>query len=135
MGNNVNIAELVPNISDGLAFLITKAMMAKPENRYKDCDSMLKTIHQIDRMDRRYKRLNRLEYLIVFILCLLFAGSVGMVQQGRIVMEQEKQSAYSDLVNEMEDARTSGDYESLQGLLEKATTLYSNNAGAYYEMA
>ena len=135
MANNTNIAELVPNISDGLAYLITKAMMNKPESRYKDCDSMLKTIHQIDRMDRRYKRLNRMEYLIVFILCIILAGSVGMVQQGKLLMQHEKDNSYQDLVNQMADERTAGNYESLSALLEQAIALYPENSSAYYEMA
>lgn len=135
MKNNANIAELVPNISDGLAYLITKAMMYKPESRYKDCDSMLKTIHQIDRMDRRYKRLNRLEYLTMFILCALLAGSVGMVQQGRLVMAQEKEEDYQKIVNEMTDARIAGNYDLLPELLERAQSLYPDNCSAYYEMA
>ena len=134
MGNNKNVTELAPNISDGLAYLVTKSMMQKPESRYKDCDAMLKTIHQIDKMDRRYKRLNRLEYLLALVLCLALAGSVAMIQQGKVFMEKEKEDEYSGIVSRMADARSAGDYDSMIELLGQATSLYPNNSDAYYEM-
>ncbi len=135
LGNNVNVKELVPDISDGLAYLITKAMMPARQNRYKDCDSMLKTIHQMDRLDRRYKRLTRTEYLTVFVLCMILAASIGMILKGRILIRQEKEDTYLDLVNEIKEKRITGNYGSVSELADQAIALDPENSSVYYEVA
>jgi len=122
-------------ISDGLKYIINKAMEKNPAKRFSSASQMLKALQNIGRLDRRYKRFMLTQELTFIIMLLLFSGSVMMMHFGRLKMAEEKQDRYKQYIEEMLEERLAGNYEEMESIYEQAVRIYPNRIDAYYQKA
>lgn len=131
--NNPHVQDLNPSLSDGLAYIITKAMCLKPQDRFQDCGTMLKMASQIHRLDKRYKRFGRIEIAIILLCGVMMLAGILISQRGIQLMGDEEDQLYGQLVEELSDLRQDGRYEDMEELYLQAIELAPDRADAYFE--
>ena len=131
---NLNIE--LPDISDGFAVILTKALAKDPAKRYRDAGKMLQAVLQVNKKNRRYKKLLRVQTILSAAIILLIAAGVFFTVEGVQVMESERQETYYDLVAQMEEGIGSGmEQAQFDQLFESASAMYPTYFDAYYEKA
>lgn len=133
--NPVPVRQLCEDASEGLIFVIEKAMVVNPADRFRNSGQMLKAARNLGTVDRRYKSLSRRQLAAAVLTGILTVGSALSISQGRSVMAQEKQVQYSAYIEEMRSARIMKDYEGVNTNYVRALELFEGEPEAYYEMA
>lgn len=90
----VPIAQMDLPVSEGLAFVIDKAMKIDPKERFQSVSEMIRALNSLGKKDRRYKSLLIKE--VLFCLFFIICGAVSAVvsYSGYRMMKTEESSAY-----------------------------------------
>lgn len=134
-GQVVPVANLGVKISDGLIYIITKAMHKNPVKRYSSSTQLLKSLSNIKKLDRRYKKFMLLQELTLIVMLLLFSGAILLTHYGRLKMSEEKRGLYEDYIIQLTSEREAGNYEKMELIYEDAVKLYPDKIEAYYQRA
>lgn len=119
-------------ISDGLKYIITKAMAANPSERFSSVSVMKRTLLNIHRLDNRYRRFVWKQYLAVGVILVGFLVSGLVIHGGRIQIQSEKIERYDSLISQMQN---NTDEEQTDVLFNEAIKLVENRPDAYYQKA
>ncbi len=130
-----NQAVLKSNTSDGLVYILNKALQENPEKRYRDAGEMLKGIQSIHKQDKRYKRMIFRQSMVKILLVAMAAVGILLVYFGRGKLTEELEATYMTCITEMEAARIEGNEENLNTEYTKAVELFPERAEAYYQKA
>ncbi len=95
-GNRRKLADEDFPISEGLAYVIDKAMELNPDDRFQSVDEMKQALRDIGKKDKRYKRLFVGQILFSLLLVLLGAFSAVTAYRGYRLMQSDRaQEMYS----------------------------------------
>jgi len=101
--HNRPIEQIVPNISEGFAYIINKAMALKPEDRFQSVAEMLKAFEDIGKRDKRYQNMVRRQTMTIVLFIAMAAVSAVVAFLGFNMLKGEKAadkySAALDLYN------------------------------------
>lgn len=122
-------------ITEGLVYVIEKAMKLRPSDRFRDSRELLKTVRNMAVVDQRYKVLSRKQIISAVLTGVMVLLSIQTVARGRSVMAQENWEQYQFYIKEMEAAREDRDYDMVEADYELALELSHEEMDAYYEMA
>lgn len=120
-------------ISDGLYYIITKAMEPRLEKRFTSASKLLKALNQINKLDKRYKRFMLKKEITVIIMLLLFATSIVSIYYGKEIMGQEKEDRYAGYIDQMIQLREADDYIAMEEIYNQAVVLIPSNIEAFYQ--
>ncbi|MDF2539879.1 MAG: Protein kinase domain [Herbinix sp.] len=130
-----SINSLGVKLSDGLQYVIEKAMQPKPEKRFDSAAKLLKTLNQLNKLDKRYKRFMLGQEITAIIMLLLFAATTLSIYYGLKTMEVEKQEQYDSAIEELTQYRDETAYTDFDQLYVEAVNLYPDKLDAYYQRA
>ncbi|MEG1753607.1 MAG: protein kinase, partial [Christensenella sp.] len=129
------ISTLYPNISDGLNYIITKAMQPNPKKRFSSAAEMLKAIKNIHKLDKAYKRNKAKTDIATISLICCFTVSLLLAFFGLQTMQKEKVEKYNSLVEQSVELVQNGKLEQADALAAYAVKLLPQRPGAYYAQA
>ncbi len=101
----IPVSKLGMNVSDGLAYIIDKAMMKKPGDRFQSASEMLRAMDSLGKKDKRYKRLVVREVIFCTIFILLASLSSITAYRGYGMMQSERADTYYSRALELYEAR------------------------------
>lgn len=130
----VPVCNLIPNVSESLAYVIEKAMAVSPADRFRSSGEMLKVVRRMGTVDKRYKALSRRQFVTAVLTGALTAASAFAISLGQSTMEQERGVQYRMYVEAMAEGRSEKDYDKVSDNYQKATALLEEEQGVYYEM-
>ena len=132
-----------PKVSEGMNYILTKALQADPDGRFQSASEVLTALHNIHKFEKRFKDLVRRQNLrkACAILCIL-AGIV-LVSVGRNLISQEKRNSYEEYISEMREicirtgngSAAEDDFQRIDELLSMSTALYPNEPTAFIQKA
>lgn len=122
-------------VSDGLNYVISKAMEPKPERRFESIRKLLKVLNHLKKLDKRYKRFMLQQEITAIIMMLLFAVAVLSIFYGKRWMWQEKLVQYDSYVEDLTQYRETNDYQGLERVYPLAVKLFPNRMEAYYQQS
>ena len=125
----------MPQISEGLAYIINTALQLKPEHRIKDSTLLLKMMTNIQNYDKRYKRIIRKQILNTLVCGGMVLVSILSVFTGRNMMDSSVFNDYHSLIEEMQDLREDKKYSDIEEAYEDAISIVPTNQEAYYQRA
>ena len=130
----VPVRHLVPQLSHGIEYILGKCVQPEPADRYQNVDLLLDDLEHIYRFDKAYHRYRAVKRARVLVIAGLLCASVGLMAGGRMLMAQEKEQRYSDLLIEASELYTADPEEALN-TLELAQSLYPDREEAYRQYA
>lgn len=104
MKNNRPVEELVPDISDVLAYIINKAMEESPKKRFQSATEMLAAFTDGVKRDRRYKAMIARQTVTLLIVVAFAAVSAITAFKGYRMMQTDKGDALYNQALEMYNA-------------------------------
>ena len=131
----VPVQEVRPDTSEGLAWIINKALEVMPSDRFRSSEQMLKSVRSMKTIDHRYRSMTRRQNLTLILLLILTGVSVLTAQLGRQRMAIEKQEQYDTAVSMLEQDRKAADSDAVNRDYVTAVSLFPEYQDAYYEMA
>lgn len=121
--------QLVPELSHGIEYILNKCVQSEPADRYQTVDELLYDLEHIYRFDRAWQKYQNAKRIRVAIISVMLAASVGLMAGGLVVMGQEKEAAYANLLAQASELYTS-DYDGMVELLDEARALYPDRMDA-----
>lgn len=115
--------QLAPGLSRGVEYILGKCVQAEPADRYQSIKALLDDMDHMYRFDLAWKKYQNAKRLRIAIIALMLAGSIAMITSGQALMRQEKEAAYSGLLEQASALYTS-DYSSAAAILEEARSLF-----------
>ena len=115
--------QLNPALSHGAEYILGRCVQAEPADRYQTVDALLDDLEHIYRFDQAWKRYRRAKRLRIAVIAVLLAASVGLMAGGRVLMGQEKEAAYSALLEEA-SGRYTADFDGAVEALDAARALF-----------
>lgn len=126
--------EEVVDLSEGLAFVIDKAMEFYPKDRFASARDMLAAVDGIAKVDNRYKRMILRQVIKMIASMIGMALSVIVMILGFQTMKKEGQENYAALIDEMQKIREdNGSREEFDEVYNEAIGLDATYADAYIE--
>lgn len=122
-------------LSDGISYVITKAMQPVAGKRFQTVSKLRTTLNQLGKLDKRYKRFMLQQELVAILVLILFALSVVSIHFGRETMWQETIDCYNNYIEESMRLRETKDYDSFEEVYELAVKLIPDNIAAFYQKA
>jgi serine/threonine-protein kinase len=122
-------------VSDGLNYVIMKAMQPRPDKRFENASKLLKSLTQLNKLDKRYKRFILQQEIMVIIMLLLFSAAVLSIYYGKETMKQEKTDRYDGIINKIIQFREEADYNAFEDKYIEAVAMFPNNVNAYFQRA
>lgn len=127
--NFVPARELNPQLSRGIEYILNKCIQSEPEQRYQNVDELLDDLQHIYRFDTAYKKYVAIKRGRVAVLAVMFLASVSLMVGGRLIMGQEKEAAYSALLQEASALYTS-DFDGAIARLDQARAAFPERVDA-----
>lgn len=120
------------NISDGLKYIINKAMEHNPENRFKSASDMLDAVKNINKLDKRYKNqiVKQRIALLIFLISLTVFSFI--TYSGYKLMGEEKRDKYYEIIDESVSLLELGKYEEAKLKANSAMIIFENKIDSYY---
>ena len=119
-------------ISDGLKYIIKKAMASNPSERFESVTRMKQTLINIHKLDSRYRRFVWRQYLMAGGILIGFLASFLIIQAGRLQIQNEKQTRYDSLTEQIQNC---SDEEQMISLFDEAIDLNADKPDMYYQRA
>ena len=91
---SISIADSGIQISEGLAFIIDKALQLKPGDRFQSAGEMLQVMNALGKKDKRYKRLLKKQLAAIVFFIILAASFTVVSYMGFRQMKVEKANKY-----------------------------------------
>ncbi|MDO5291845.1 MAG: protein kinase [bacterium] len=118
-------------ISDGLVYIVDKAMQNDPNQRFASAKEMLEALKNVAKVDRRYKHFIMRTRIGLCSLAALLAIGCVLVTIGTRTMEKEREEEYEASVQCLKNTSEEGN-EVSQSDFDDATKLYSKRLAPYY---
>lgn len=125
----VPVRQLVPALSRGVEYILGKCVQAEPGDRYQSVKDLLQDMDHMYRFDLAWKKYQNAKRLRIAVVVLMLAGSIAMIVGGQALMGQEKEAAYSSLLEKASTLYVS-DYDSALANLEEARSLFPDRVDA-----
>lgn len=125
----VSVRELVPELSHGIEYILSKCVQSEPADRYQTVDELLDDLDHIYRFDRAWQKYQNAKRIRVAVIAVMLVSSVGLMAGGQVLMGQEKETAYSSLLAQASELYTT-DYDGMTVLLDEARALYPGRMDA-----
>lgn len=122
-------------ISEGMIYIVSKAMEKNPAKRFQSAEEMFKILQNIHKMDKRYKSFRRRKEIVYSLLVILLSASIISVKFGIDTLEQEKKEKYAELIIRAGDYIEKEQYELVEEVYEQAVELYADRNEAYHQKA
>ena len=116
-------------MSHGIEYILNKCVQSEPADRYQTVDELLYDLEHIYRFDRAWQKYQNAKRIRVAIISVMLAASVGLMAGGLVVMGQENEAAYANLLAQASELYTS-DYDGMVELLDEARALYPDRMDA-----
>ncbi len=126
-------AVLKAGTSEGLVYILNRALQNDPSKRYKSAGEMLQALQSIHKQDKRYRRMIAVQNAVRILLVLLAIGGVFMINIGRMVLKEEQESCYAAYITDMDAARVEDNADAFQIQYEAAVALFPERLDAYYQ--
>lgn len=126
-----DIREAAPQISEPLAYIVTKCMAEKPEERYQSVSELYQALQNIYKSSKQYQRLLARQRAVRLGLCVGMMGFIAVAIMGNSRMRQEKDIEYLKLVKQEEELWDGHNEDSRDMYFEQAIALYPERADAY----
>lgn len=122
-------------VSEGLRFIIMKAMDPDPKKRFQSAVDMLNAFSKIHKYDRRYKAFIFKREIAIISIVGLAAISTISIKKGMQLLGEEKLNQYENLLILSQDLNQAGDYEASLEKLETAIAMYPKKFDGYHQYA
>ena len=124
--------QLAPRLSHGMEYILNKCIQPEPDSRYQDVRALLDDLDHIYRYDKAYRKYQMIRRARVLVIACLMCASVGLMAGGRMIMAQEKEQRYLDLLTEANNLYLTAPEQALD-VLELAQSLYPDREESYRE--
>lgn len=128
----VPLEQYNPDISDGLKYIIEKAMLPDPAQRFQSADEMLRALQNIVFLDGEYKKKNARQVLAVAVIATLAAAFSILAMFGWRQVRLEDRDRYDDYIAQAYAALEQFDYPEAERLSVMAQSLMEKEPEAYY---
>lgn len=118
-------------ISEGFAHIINKMMDPDPDQRYADGGALLHAFRNIHEMDSEYRSWRRGRRMKTAAACAMAAAGIVLMICGVLLIRQEKNVRYQELMVSVETAMDEADYETASDLIGEAQEVLPKEAEAY----
>lgn len=119
-------------MSDGLIYILNKALSFSPDSRYRDAGEMLLAIKNIYKSDKKYKKLVFMENVIRLLFIVMVLGGALLIYMGNQKLQLEYKDLYASYVENMYDAILAGDEEAVNENYQLAIERDNCKIDAYY---
>jgi len=130
----VPVRQLVPGLSHGIEYILNKCVRPEPADRYQSIDELLDDLDHSYRFDAAWKKVQTTKRVRAAVIAVMLAASVGLMVGGRSTMAQEKETAYSGLLEQASTLYTT-DYSGAVSALEQARALFPERPEPYRQQA
>lgn len=127
--NFVPARQLNPSLSHGIEYILNKCVQSEPEQRYQNMDELLEDLDHIYRFDKAYKKYVAAKRNRVLLVAVMFAASIALMVSGYMMMGQEKETAYGELLAQASELYTS-DYAASVAILDQAREMFPDRIEA-----
>ena len=127
----VPITQCDVEISEGFAAIIGKMMELDPEKRYQDGAALLDALRNIHELDSEYRRWKRSRRMKTALAACLFAVGAALTFAGTVMISNENNVSYNNLIMSAESALDAGEYETASALLDDAEVIFPEKIEAY----
>lgn len=121
--------QLAPGLSHGIEYILNKCVQSEPADRYQSVEELLEDLDHIYRFDKAWQHVQNVKRGRILALAVMLAASVGLMVGGRLVMAQEKEATYAELLHTASELYTS-DYQQAVSTLDEARALYPERVDA-----
>lgn len=125
----VSVRQLVPELSHGIEYILSKCVQSEPSDRYQTVDELVDDLDHIYRFDRAWQKYQNAKRIRVAVVAVMLVASVGLMAGGQVLMGQEKEAEYSSLLSQASELYTT-DYDGMTVLLDEARALYPDRMDA-----
>ncbi len=125
----VPVRQLVSELSHGIEYILNKCIQSEPADRYQNVDELLDDLDHIYRFDKAWQKFQNAKRIRVAVVAVMLAASIGLIAGGRVIMGQEKEATYIDLLAKASGLYTS-DYSGSVAVLDAARELFPDRADA-----
>lgn len=126
------LTELVPQASDGIVHIVSKAMELNPSKRYRSAEEMLTALRNVNKLDKRYVALKIRREIVTAVAAVFVVGGIFLSYQGSGVMEKERDEKFTEYINRAEDFIKQNDMANAEIVIERAEKLYPTRLKPYY---
>lgn len=130
----VPVRQLVPELSHGIEYILSKCIQSEPADRYQTVDELLNDLEHIYRFDKAWQTYQNAKRIRLAILAVMLTASIGLMAGGQVIMSQEKEAAYSSLLAQASELYTKN-YDGAVAALDEARTLYPDRMDADRQQA
>lgn len=120
--------------SDGLIYILNKALSQNPQKRYRDAGEMLDAVKNIYKSDKNYRKLVLIQNFVRIFLFVMMIGGVMLLYFGRQKLQTENDDLYHTYIEGMNQAIQERNDASLVENYNLAIQLNADKADAYYYM-
>ena len=125
----VPVRQLNPALSRGIEYILNKCVQPEPAGRYQSVDELLYDLDHIYRFDKAWKRVRTVKRVRAAVIVVMLLASAGLMAAGWMVMGQEKEDRYAELL-ERAGRLSASDYEECAAVLEEARELFPDRPDA-----
>lgn len=125
---------LCSKLSHGTEYILNKCVQSEPDQRYQSIDALLQDLNHIYRFDKAYQRYVAIKRGRVAVLCIMLASSIAFIGAGKVMMAQEKDTAYHSLIMQATQLFQT-DTTAALNLLVQAQGLYDDRVESYRQYA
>lgn len=122
-------------ISDGLTYIIEKAMEKDPDKRFASAAEMHDAVVNIRKLDGAYKRQVHRQWAANILFTVCFIGAAAATVSGWKTMGQERADHFYDTVRLSKELAGEQDYTGAAELAEEAVEMYPDRIDGYCAMA
>ena len=123
------------NASDGLVYVLNKALSVNPNKRYQSAGEMLEDLKNLHKKDKQYKSQRAFVALGQIMCAIGIAIGVMLIVIGFKVVDKEKEEKYINCIDEMSTSIVKMDEEGFEEAYSIAVNLFPRKIDAYYEKA
>lgn len=128
------LSECNARVSDGLIYIIEKAMQKAPENRFQTAKKMHEAFVNIRKLDHEYISYARKRDLLAGIIIALACTSVVCTVLGYKKMGAEAYNAYVSQIKSANELRLNGEFEAADEACRQAVAMRPDDFTAYIEL-
>lgn len=121
--------------SDGLIYILNKALQTNPDDRFKDAGEMLAGMKNLYKHDRKYKRVSALQGVLNVLFVLMIAGGALLLVLGRQNAGDAQNEQYSSYISDLQQLFDGNNAEEFEKIYADAIDLKPGRIEAYRERA
>lgn len=126
------VEQLKPQISDGLRYILNKAMAKSPDDRFQSADEVLKSLQNIHKLDDKHRHFVRKQWLKLGVISLCLTGFISLSVLGVLQLRVEKQEKYESIIESAEIFFDEAAYESVFEAASTAISVFEEQPDGYF---